>query len=79
MTQAMVTSGARTAPVQAINASEDIRAFPLPRPDREHVDRHDSIHQEQCDQGLGEHYMNPKITAPQNKNARAVAKTASLP
>jgi hypothetical protein len=55
---------------------EDIWAFPLPKLDHEHVDDHNSSHQEQRDQGLGEHYMKPRITAPQNKNARAAAKTA---
>jgi hypothetical protein len=57
---------------------EDIWAFPLPRLDHEHVDDHNSSHQEQRDQGLGEHYMKPRITAPQNKNARAAAKSAWL-
>src|SRR6478736_6453005 len=31
-----------------------------------------------CDRCLGEHYMNPRITPPQNRKARAATKSASF-
>jgi hypothetical protein len=46
--------------------------------DHHNVDRHDDGDQHQRDQGLGEHYMNPRITAPQNRNARAAMANASF-
>jgi hemolysin activation/secretion protein len=46
--------------------------------DRERADGENASHQEERNQRLREHYMNPKITAPQNRKAKAATKRASL-
>jgi hypothetical protein len=69
-----ITSGA----AHLINFIFTFRAFSLPNLDREHIDHNNGSHQKQRDQGLREHYMKPKITAPQNKNARPATTSASL-
>jgi hypothetical protein len=46
--------------------------------DRELADGENASHQEKCYQRLGEHYMSPRITPPQNRKARAATKSASF-
>jgi len=46
--------------------------------DGERADGENACHQEKGNQRLGEHYMNPKITAPQNRKARVATKNASF-
>lgn len=46
--------------------------------DRQGADGENAGHQEECNQHLGEHYITPKITAPQNRMAKAATKSASF-
>jgi hypothetical protein len=53
-------------------------AMPSGTSDHQHIDRENGGHQDQRDHGLGKHHMNPRITAPQNRKARAATTRASF-
>jgi hypothetical protein len=55
-----------------------IRVLSSVIPGRQREKGENANDQEERNQGLGKHYMNPKITAPQNRKAKAAMRSASF-